>query len=60
MKKKKNNKRSQITIQDYIKAVKKIDREIELEINSGFTANTRIHKSKKTYDRKNYKIDNLE
>ena len=36
-----------------MKAVKKADREIELENSVGFKCITRIHKSKKTYSRKN-------
>ena len=41
-----------ITAKEYIKAVKKADRAIALENSSGFKATTRIHKSKKTYNRK--------
>ncbi len=48
MKKKKNR----ITQDDYIRAVKKANREIELENSTGFKAVTRIHKSKKAYNRK--------
>lgn len=36
----------------YIKVIKKTDREFELENNPGFKSNTKIHKSKKVYDRK--------
>lgn len=50
MKKKKQYKK--ITIDDYIKAVKKADREIQLESAVGWTAATKVHKSKKLYDRK--------
>lgn len=60
MKKKKNQERGKITIQDYIKAVKKADREVQLETNVGFTAITKVHKSKKLYNRKNNKKDYLE
>lgn len=60
MKKKKNKDRGKITIQDYIKAVKKADREVQLETNTGFTATTRVHKSKKLYNRKKNKKDYLE
>lgn len=60
MKKKKNTLRGKITIHDYIKAVKKVDREIQLETNIGFTATSKVHKSKKTYSRKNNKKDYLE
>ena len=38
---------------DIMKAVKKADREIELENSIGFKCTTRIHKSKKIYSRKN-------
>ncbi len=60
MKKKKSQERGKITIQDYIKAVKKADRETQLETNIGFTAITKVHKSKKLYNRKNSKKDYLE
>lgn len=43
-----------------MKAVKKADREIELLNSIGFKAVTRIHKSKKVYNRKeNKKISNF-
>lgn len=35
-----------------MKAVKKADREMELENSVGFKCTTRVHKSKKTYNRK--------
>lgn len=38
-----------------MKAVKKADREIELENSVGFKSTTRIHKSKKSYNRNNFK-----
>nr|WP_297162140.1 hypothetical protein [uncultured Dysgonomonas sp.] len=60
MRKKKNQERGRITIQDYIKAVKKADRESQLETNIGFTTITKVHKSKKLYTRKNNKKDYLE
>ena len=60
MKKKKSQERGKITIQDYIKAVKKADRETLLETNVGFTAITKVHRSKKLYNRKNNKKDYLE
>lgn len=60
MKKKKNQERGKITIQDYIKAVKKSDRETQLETNVGFIATTKVHTSKKLYNRKNNKKDYLE
>jgi len=55
-KKKKGKKgKNKINIEDYIRAVKKVDREIQLENSVGWTAITRIHKSKKIYNRKNMK-----
>lgn len=60
MRKKKNQERGRITIQDYIKAVKKADRESQLETNIGLTTITKVHKSKKLYTRKNNKKDYLE
>lgn len=56
MKKKKKNQ-GKITIEDYIKAVKKTDREIQLSNNAGWVSTNKIHKSKKTYSRKNNKKD---
>jgi hypothetical protein len=46
-------------VSDYVKANRKGSREAELEISVGWTAKTRIHKSKKQYDRKgrNWKSD---
>lgn len=41
-----------ITVKEFIKAVKKADRAIALENSSGFKSTTSIHKSKKTYNRK--------
>lgn len=41
-----------ITVKDFIKAVKKADRAIELENSNGFKSITKAHKSKKTYNRK--------
>ena len=37
---------------NYIKANRKGSREAELEINRGFKSNHKIHRSKKTYNRK--------
>jgi len=42
-----------------MKAVKKADREIQLSQSAGFVSQTKIHKSKKVYDRKK-KWDNNE
>jgi len=44
----------------YIKAIKKADRELELENDPGFKSNTKVHKSKKTYNRKNKDNDDFE
>lgn len=53
--KKKTNK-SKITQDDYVKAMKKVNREIELEKNGGrWVSVTRPHKNKKAYDRKQNK-----
>ncbi|MDU1903672.1 MAG: hypothetical protein E6772_02715 [Dysgonomonas sp.] len=49
---KKKKKQNKITIEDYIKAVKKADREIQLETSVGWTSTTKVHKSKKIYNRK--------
>jgi hypothetical protein len=47
-----------ISNRDYVRAVKKADREIELVNKPGWTAKTKIHKSKKTYNRQeNKKIE---
>jgi hypothetical protein len=43
-----------ITMKDYLKAVKIGNREADKEI--GFVRKNKVHKSKKTYSRKNYKI----
>ena len=58
MEKKKN--KSSITLDDYIKAMKKGNREAEMELlGPGFHSNTKIHKSKKIYTRKEkHKKDN--
>jgi hypothetical protein len=44
---------------DYVKANRKGSREAELEFSAGWTAKTKVHKSKKQYDRKsqNWKND---
>jgi hypothetical protein len=49
-----------ITVKDYIKAVKKADRAIGLENSSGFKAVTKVHKSKKAYNRKEGKKSDFE
>jgi len=57
MKKKKINNKQ---LEDYIKANRKGSRDAELENGSGFKAITKVHKSKKTYNRKNNKDIDLE
>lgn len=52
MKKKKVKVKTRITIEDYIKAVKKADREGQLSETAGWTRTTNIHKSKKVYNRR--------
>lgn len=42
------------TLDAYLKAIKKADREISL--GTGWKAKDRAHKNKKIYSRKNYKI----
>jgi hypothetical protein len=46
-------------VSDYVKANRKGSREAELELSAGWTAKTKVHKSKKQYDRKsqNWKND---
>lgn len=53
MKKQKKRIPNKISIEDYIKAVKKADREIQLEKSAGWVRTTNIHKNKKLYTRKN-------
>ncbi|WP_165020817.1 hypothetical protein [Dysgonomonas sp. ZJ279] len=50
--KKKKKQVGKISIEDYIKAVKKADREIQLEQSAGWKRITSVHPSKKTYNRK--------
>lgn len=52
MSKKKKKTTNKIRIEDYIKAIKKADREEELSQSSGWRRVTKIHKNKKVYDRK--------
>lgn len=54
MGKNKKQKSYRITEKDYILAVKKAERELEIELHGKqiSTRPTRIHKSKKVYDRK--------
>lgn len=44
---------------DFMKAVKKADREIELEHSNGFVSTHKTHKSKKTYSRKSKFVGEL-
>lgn len=44
--------KTRITEEDFIKSVKKADREIELQNQPGFKRITNVHKSKKKYDRR--------
>ncbi len=44
--------KGRVTMAEYVKAMKRVHREIELENSTGFKAVTKIHKSKKTYDRR--------
>lgn len=53
--KKKKKAKGKITIEDYVKAVKKADRENELSQSAGWKRTTSIHKNKKAYDRKREK-----
>ncbi|NDV77383.1 hypothetical protein [Dysgonomonas sp. 511] len=55
--KKKKKAKGRITIEDYIKAVKKADRDNELSQSAGWKRTTEIHKNKKAYDRKRDKKD---
>ena len=57
MGKNKKQKCYKITEKDYILAVKKAERELEIELHGKqiSTRPTRIHKSKKIYDRKRNK-----
>lgn len=57
MSKKNKNKKLSITIKDYLKAVKKADREIQLSDQPGWRRTTSIHKNKKAYNRRNNKKD---
>lgn len=60
MKKKKKIKPTKISIEDYVRAIKKADREIQLENNAGWQVSTQVHKNKKHYDRKRDKKINLD
>jgi hypothetical protein len=51
--------KQQGNVSDYVKANRKGSREAEFSLSAGWTAKTRVHKSKKQYDRKgqNWKND---
>ena len=54
---KKSKKHNAITLNDQLKAIRKADREMEYEIKgAGWHCKDKAVKSKKVYDRKNYKI----
>jgi hypothetical protein len=55
MRKKKRKTTRKITVADYIKAVKKADREDELSRSAGWKRTTGIHRNKKIYNRKTEK-----
>ena len=58
---KKKNKKSSITLEDYIKANRKGHREAEIELlGPGFHSKNRIHKSEKIYTRKEKHKKNYE
>lgn len=60
--KRNKNKKPKAKNFDFMKAIKKADRELELQSSPGFKSKTRVHKSKKAYDRKKIqkKFDNIE
>ena len=45
----------QITVEDYVKAIKIADREMEQSFRPGWSAKEKVHTNKKTYNRKTYK-----
>jgi hypothetical protein len=56
--KQRNKPLGKITVKDYLKAVKKADREIQLTNRPGWSSTDSVHKSAKHYDRKrDRKID---
>ncbi len=54
-KRKKKEKVLKIRKADFMKAIRKADREMELSENTGWKAVKKIHKSKKQYNRKENK-----
>jgi len=58
MKKRKKKISMKVTVDDYIKAVKIADREIQQSHSPGWISTHKIHPSKKTYNRReNKRID---
>ena len=58
---KEKNKKSSITLEDYIKANRKGNREAEMELlGPGFHSKNRIHRSEKIYTRKEKHRKNYE
>jgi hypothetical protein len=55
MKKRSKKTPSKITLDDFMKAVKKADREAEQSFRPGWAAKTKVHTNKKVYDRKQQK-----
>ena len=51
-KSKKNAKSKEDKSIDFMRAIKKADREIELEHSNGFVSKHKVHKSAKAYSRK--------
>lgn len=49
---KKKKVKSKLTTADYMKAIKRADREVELASSSGFQSVTKVHQSQKSYKRK--------
>ncbi len=43
-------------LKDYIKASRKGSRQAELQDSHGFVSRSKVHKSKKLYSRKNYRV----
>lgn len=60
MAKKNKQKDYRITIEDYIKAVKKANRDIELEQQPGWKRSSSIYASKKAYNRHSNKKNYLD
>ena len=52
-KRKNRNRKPEFTTLDLVKASRKGSREAELECEHGWTAKHKVHRSKKTYRRKN-------